>query len=186
MTAITGHFEIRKSQGNMVMKYLPALTLLSVLWFFAVARCYASSDVFVENKAELTTSSKAGTSVRVVIQKITIASDYPFKSGFNWGGGDTELPKTLVSSVQVWIGNEKIFVPLSAYSDLGNPRTASLKKTRKGFEIKIGGGDAAGAYSASLLIENSSIRRRKVVSGEFPDQVWEETIYSFIPRDAKM
>lgn len=163
--------------------YKPAL---SILLFFVVATCYASSDVFVENKAELTATIKAGTTVRVVIQKIVIASDYPIKSGFRWGGDDTELPKTLVGSVQVWIGNEKIFVPMSSYSDLGNPRTASLKKTRKGFEIKIGGGNAAGSYSAILLIENSNVHRRKVVSGEFPDQVWEETVYSFISRDENM
>ena len=159
---------------------------LSILLSFVIATCHASGDIFVDNKAELTTTIKEGTSVRVVIQKMAIASGYPITSGFLWGGDDAELPKTLVVSVQVWIDNEKIFVPMSSYSDLGNPRTASLKKIRKGFEIKIGGGDAAGGYSATLSIENSNVRRRKVVSGEFPDQVWEETIYSFIPRNSNM
>lgn len=160
--------------------------LLSVLLTCVAAPSYGASGEFLEGRAELSATARDGASIRVVVQKMTIPLDYPIKGGFYWGGDEDEMPKALVVSVQAWVGNDKIFIPVSAYSDLGDPRSVSLKLIKTGFVLKISGGDAAGSYNATLSIEKGNIRRRKVVSGEFPDNVWEETIYSFIPRNSKM
>ena len=160
--------------------------LLSALVTCIAATSYASSGIFVGNNAELSATTRDGVSIRVIVQKIAPPSDYPIRGGFHWGGDDTEIPKALVISVQTWVGGDKIFILTSAYADLGDPRSVSLEATRNGCVIKIDGGDAAGSYSAILSIDNGNILRRRVISGEFPDKVWEETTYSFISRDESM
>ena len=75
---------------------------------------------------------------------------------------------------------KKILIPLSAYADLGNPTEVYLKKLPShGFRLILQGGDAAGSYRAILDFKEDEIFHRKVVSGEFPKEVWEETVFSF-------
>lgn len=62
---------------------------------------------------------------------------------------------------------------------------ASLEKAERGFKLTISGGDAATSYRAVLVFDYEHIQRRKVTHGEFPDEVWEETVYSFISKNSK-
>lgn len=110
-------------------------------------------------------------------------ADSSFKEGFRWGGEDATAPPTLIASIVVRSGTDKLFVPLSAYSDLGDPRRISLKPTAAGFELAIAGGDAGVAYNAVLVFEKGWLTRRRVAHGEFPDEAWEETQYAYNTLD---
>jgi hypothetical protein len=81
--------------------------------------------------------------------------------------------------MDIYLGNEKLQIPLSAFGDLCDPDILTVKATKRGFEVKIKGSDAGGAYEARLVFEGNLIRRRRVIDLEFPDEVWEETTYKF-------
>jgi hypothetical protein len=101
------------------------------------------------------------------------------KKGYRWGGEDMEPPQTVFSQLVVVVGGHDVFVPLSAFADLGSPRTVEVKVTRRGFDLIIGGGDASASYRALLAFEGRELTRRRVQHGEFPKEAWEETRYRF-------
>ena len=100
-------------------------------------------------------------------------------------GADQECPRKVIAALTVKMDKKAIFVPVSAYGDLANLGSIAVKPTRDGFEVDIGGGDAATSYSATLQFQRGStaestvLRTRTVRSGEFPDEDWEETRYHF-------
>lgn len=102
-----------------------------------------------------------------------------YRKGYRWGGEDVEPPQTLISQLIVVVDGQNVFVPLSAFSDLGNARRVEVKVTRRGFDLVISGGDASASYRALLAFEKRKLARRKVQHGEFPDEAWEETRYKF-------
>lgn len=99
-------------------------------------------------------------------------------SGWMWGA-DTSNAGVSVLDVAAKIGKESVFVPLSAYSDLANPSEIALVEQGKIHVLIIKGGDASTAYKASLSFKDGNIFARRVESGEFPDEVHEETTYHF-------
>jgi hypothetical protein len=103
-----------------------------------------------------------------------------------WGGDEVYIPREIIDSIVIKRKGEGIFLPFSAFSDLGDPRDISFKYIKNNFLIIIHGGDAAGSYQATLTLKNGRLIKKRVVSNEFPDQVWTESKYSFIPEDSKM
>jgi hypothetical protein len=101
------------------------------------------------------------------------------RKGYRWGGEDVEPPQTVVSQLTVVVGGHDVFVPLSAFADLGSPRTVEVKVTRRGFDLIIAGGDASASYRALLAFQGRELTRRKVQHGEFPKEAWEDTRYKF-------
>lgn len=101
------------------------------------------------------------------------------KKGYRWGGEDIEPPQTVVSQLFVVVDGHDVFVPLSAFADLGSPRTVEVKVTGRGFDLIIAGGDASASYRALLTFEARELTRRRVQHGEFPKEAWEETRYRF-------
>ena len=99
-------------------------------------------------------------------------------------GADLNKPATVVTKLLVTVGGDTVSVPYGAYGDLSEPRTISVACRDSSFTITIRGSDAAGSYTAKLLVAGLEVRTRRVESNEFPDAVWEETRYSFFgPRD---
>lgn len=136
---------------------------------------------FSDGRATIT-KHIAGGDIRVTI-KTSKTDGSPFKDGFRWGGEGSAVPLTLITSVAVQRGANNLFIPLSAYSDLGDPRQISLKPNAAGFELAITGGDAGVAYNAVLVFKKGWLIRRRVAHGEFPDQAWEETQYAYNTLD---
>lgn len=101
------------------------------------------------------------------------------RMGYRWGGEDIEPPQSMVSQLVVTVKGDDVFVPLSAYADLGSPRTIEIRTTSRGFELVVNGGDASSAYRALLVFEGRLLTRRKVQHREFPREAWEETRYKF-------
>lgn len=164
-----------------------SLLIISIfIGLLAVTPSYGNCENFSQGVAKLSGVMPGGVRIKSDIQTIKVNSEYPYARAFSWGGDERVAPKTIIKAIDVLIGDEHIGVPLSAYSDLGDPRQALLEVTRHGFKLIIIGGDAAVSYKAVLTFDNDNIQRRKVTSGEFPDEVWEETTYSFIHKREKM
>lgn len=118
--------------------------------------------------------------VDVSIETTEPPNNYAYVKAYTWGGDEASPPKKIVKSITIFRNEQSVFIPLSAYADLGSPRKISLQKlSASGFRLIISGGDAAGAYSATLDFKRNEITRRKVISGEFPKEVWEQTTFSF-------
>jgi hypothetical protein len=124
------------------------------------------------------TDNASGENTKITV-RTSKAIDGHFDGGFRWGGEGDTMPTTLIKSIIVQSEEKQLFVPLSAYSDLGDPHKISLKRNTAGFEITITGGDAGGSYNAVLVFEGGWLTYRRVAHGEFPDQAWEETRYFY-------
>ena len=145
------------------------------------------SDVLASPPGKARLEAQGQTADGVAIKTAVVTTAYskamPYGRNTLWWGAESTVPKTIVSTIEVQLGQKKLLVPLSAYGDLCNPTKASVTSTKRGFNITIHGGDAAASYEAVLVFEDGLIRRRKVASMEFPDTAWEETTYSFNIND---
>lgn len=120
-------------------------------------------------------------SVTLWIKKLSSA--FPYKNALLWGGDVGELPEDVVSAVQVQAARVgEIFVPLSAYADLGDVKFASLEPTAYGFILRLHGGETATSYDAELVFRNAFLVSRAVTLRENPQESREETTYSFPKR----
>jgi hypothetical protein len=157
--------------------YYLVIALLGVL---SPGISHAAKADLVDPTTEISINPGTPDSVVVSIVTAELPKDYIYRNSFMWGGDESQPPRRIVKAINVARKKQKIFIPLSVYSDLGDPRQASLVQLpTHGFELTIVGGDAAGSYKASLEFKSNEIVRRKVVSGEFPKEVWEETRFSF-------
>lgn len=161
-------------------KSLTCIISALLLLCLGVTQSLAENVDFVAGLA--TTSMDMGTFglVKASVKTIEMPKDYPYGRAYMWGGDDTSSPKHIIKKISISVNGQLIYIPLSAFSDLGNPAQIGLKKlSSDSFRLIINGGNAAGSYSAMLDFRGSEIYQRKVVSGEFPKEVWEKTIFSF-------
>jgi hypothetical protein len=102
-----------------------------------------------------------------------------------WWGTDLTPPNEVVVDLRVTVAGEEAVIPFSAFSDLAEPRVLRVLDTATGFSLEIEGSDAAGAYRATVDFVGNRIARRHVASREFPDEAWDEFVYSFVPDDGR-
>lgn len=129
--------------------------------------------------AHLSIISNSSNRVDVTVRLIKPLKTFPYNYAYTWGGDESTSPKRIIQSMNIKSGSNLVQAPLSSYADLGNPTRMWLMATEIGFRLIIKGGDASGSYTATLEFSKNEIVRRKVTSGEFPDNVWEETSFSF-------
>lgn len=126
-------------------------------------------------------TAKAG-NINVKVLVIPFPSTQPCKAAFSWRwGAENACPNAVIGSIEVKVNTELVFVPISAFADLGNARVVQIK-SRKGkdrFAILLVGGEAATSYKATLEFQKNVLRERIVRHGEFPAESWERTIYKF-------
>lgn len=101
-------------------------------------------------------------------------------SSWRWGA-ENACPNAVIGSVELRINEELVFVPISAFADLGNPRVVQIdqRKGKDRFAVILVGGDAATSYKATLEFQKDILLERVVRHGEFPTESWERTIYKF-------
>jgi hypothetical protein len=116
---------------------------------------------------------------RVEISQAKIESSFPYKDELLWGGDVGGPPETVLTLLQVSQNKKPVFVRLSAYSDLGDVKFASLEPTKEGFALHLHGGNTATSYDATFSFSNGYLSTRTVRAREFPDEAWEKTRYSF-------
>lgn len=99
-----------------------------------------------------------------------------------WGGDEYEPAKKVIKSPVIRLNGLNAFVPVSAFSGFGNVSSIKIIVLQDSVKFHISGGDAAGGYSAvvtgKVTDSRLNIFLKKVWSGEFPEEVWEETKYS--------
>jgi hypothetical protein len=174
------------------MKSIYKLTgsILIFLLLTIINLSYAEKKaVFVSNIAELNGFLKSGKPFKIKVYIRQYSHDLQYVTGIRWGSTETMPPKTLITDISIVIEDKKTYIPLSAFCDLGNPREVFFTDSSQHLSLLINGGDAAGSYLAELTFEKYPIsrknisdyfiRRRKISHGEFPDESWEETKYSF-------
>ncbi|MBI4378660.1 MAG: hypothetical protein HY578_06155 [Nitrospinae bacterium] len=164
---------------------------LIIVFFLSItsnSTVYAETVEFFNGAAQINAKSSDGLPIKIIVRTTKYSPSFPYRKGFGWGADTVpnnpapSYPQSVITSVDLKAGKEDIFVPLSAYGDLANPRTISFEITQKGFRLIVNGGDAGTSYEAVLDFEGEHIKRRKVLDGEFPIEVWEETVYSFISK----
>ncbi|MDP8986407.1 MAG: hypothetical protein M3N97_15490 [Pseudomonadota bacterium] len=156
------------------------LVLLSCLAIATAASGGASGEAINPNgKTELTLKKSSGDIVRISITQMKTGASAPYKDALLWGGDVDELPTCVLSSMVVHERDESIFVPLSAYGDLGDVKLGSVDATTGGFVIILHGGGTATGYDATLMFSHGYLVSRTVRSREFPKESNEMTTYSF-------
>ena len=100
-----------------------------------------------------------------------------------WGTDEGFRLTRHVGTLTIRWAKSEVFVPLSAYADLGQPESVEFVRVGKGASFVIRGGETSTGYSAQFFVEKGILVRRRVSLGEFKDEVWEETRYSGPVRD---
>lgn len=151
--------------------------LLTLLALVAGASVFAAP---LPERLDAKVVLSSGVVARVEIVTIAFSSATPQITAFRWGADDSpsmKPPARIIGAFNVYLGDEKASIPFSAYSDLCEPVALTVKAAKRGFEVKIKGSDAGGAYEARLQFEGAKLLSRKVVSSEAPKNAWEETTY---------
>lgn len=118
--------------------------------------------------------------VEVELHRMLINSSYSYKNALLWGGDIDQPPKTITVFLDIKVNNKKLFIPFSAYGDLGDIEAAELEKFSSGFNLMLHGGQTATAYDVVLAFKQGYLYSKKVTHREFPTQAWEKIIYSFV------
>lgn len=163
----------------MKRKYL-LITMLFFLLYPCVGFCLNTGIVDSSMQASVITEKTGEVDVSIFVTKIP--REYPYSKTVLWGGCEenASLPRKTINAIVVMKNKQQIFIPFSAYADLGDPGSIELKKvSAQEFQLTIIGGDAGSSYKATLVFKDNEIFSRKVVSGEFPEDAWEETRYKF-------
>lgn len=161
------------------MKYILTIYTLCILSLSACASTPDSIDMEYHSNGALVN----GTEISVTINTANVDHSFIYDEPI-WWGAELVTPKTITKHVSVTVGSNSSWVRFSSYSDLVNINTTELKVSKNGFQIIIDGGESATHYIASINFDNEGfLVSRKVYSPTFPDEVWEETKYSFIRRN---
>jgi hypothetical protein len=137
------------------------------------------SAIKVEGSTKLIERVSGGNVVHLEIRQAKLDISFPYKGALLWGGDVDELPQTVLTSIQISKNEKALFIPLSAYGDLGDIKFASLEPTKKGFALHLHGGNTATGYDATLVFSHGYLESRLVRLREFPDDRWEKARYSF-------
>lgn len=78
----------------------------------------------------------------------------------------SRVPCSLTEQVRVLIDGSEVFIPRSAYADLGDITTAEFALSDKQVTLTIKGGDASESYIAKLLFGKDGLSERRLYSGE--------------------
>ena len=101
--------------------------------------------------------------------------------------GRPEVPKTsctysrypcsVVDSVEVRVGEVKLFVPRSAFCDLADVNNGQVIRGETGFLLRLYGGDASESYVATIHFDKTRILSRTLASFQAPGEALQKTTY---------
>lgn len=149
---------------------------VSLLLAFGVSASYAADGRLPDGPHE-TKGLGFGRSEVLVRAEVGRVTDSRC-AGWRWGA-ENECPHSVLVGLAVSVGLDQIFVPRSAFADLGSPTRIDVKPGPSSFDVIVVGGDAATAYTATLKFSRTELKRRKIFGNEFKQTAWEDTTYSF-------
>ena len=149
--------------------------VLGLLWS-PVVRASATEDLILGPVSMMRVLSRGDTlrvTVTVVLQDTSV-----LWANRMWGGGEEDRLTRHVGTIEVTRHGKQVWIPLSAYADLGQPRTLDFLSVTQGLGFVIRGGETGTGYEARFYLKKGALSRRRVELGELRDDVWEETRYS--------
>jgi len=132
------------------------------------------------HKVGITTLVDGPVRVSVSLENGRTTEDCPNARSWRWGS-EQACPAQRISAIEVGYRKHSVFIPYSAFADLGNPTSLVIERgsASNTYSIKIVGGDAATSYSATLKFKAELLLEKIVRHGEFPESAWEKTLYNF-------
>ena len=109
-----------------------------------------------------------------------------FNNVCRWGARyEDSNNEKIFSDMKVSYNNEQYYVPLTAYVDMVDMRSYKLYPIIDGFVLKIEGGygESGDSYIAKLTFKKGLLIRKEIKHGVFPDEAWEQTVYSYNERE---
>jgi len=142
------------------------------------ASAYTTGAALASAPVVILSAEALGVNVAVSVEPSRAGRCYFSESSFVWGAEDS-CPRHYIREMSINIEGRPTFVPLSVFSDLGNPTQVSVRrgKDRSQFVIDLHGGDAATSYLAFISVRNGEVASRRVVSKTFPKEAYEVTQY---------
>lgn len=155
-------------------------TITTFLLILQIICPYAASMASEIPKNKELVAETGQVSTRVFVSSFPESRPCKTASSWRWGA-ENSCPSTFVEALEVKVNDKLLFVPLSAFADLGNPRNVHIetRKEKDRFAVVLTGGDAATSYSATLEFRDNFLSERMVRHGEFPSEAWEKTHYKF-------
>lgn len=99
-----------------------------------------------------------------------------------WYGAEYSTPRWVTKQIEVRYKGRRIPLGRGVYCDLAEVSTIRFYRNQHGeVVLVINGGDAHDSYNAYLVFRGGDLVRRRVESGEFPQNFYEETRYVNIP-----
>ena len=136
-----------------------------------------------EGTARISAKLPDGSPVEAIVRTTEYSENrFPYVSNRSydqWGGwgGDNHPIFRIVTEVQVMVRDTRVPLRLSAFGDLANPHTMGFQLTDGGFRLSISGAEAGAFYTAELDFKGRCLAQRRVMYGEFPDEIVEKTEY---------
>jgi hypothetical protein len=163
---------------------LPVLAM--ALFFYLFAPAVKAGDILhpvnPSGRSEFSFKDLSGVPIAVTVTQLKLSESYPYRDALLWGGDVGRLPQSVVSGIQIQKNHESVFIPLSAYSDLGDVKSVSFEAVTRGFRVSLRGGNTAASYDATLFFEGRVLTGREVRLRELPDERWEKSTYGFPVR----
>jgi hypothetical protein len=150
------------------------LALLAAFTIAAAALAEEPGPFLLDQSGEL----PSGKSYRLVIHEAPYQRrplEQP-DDGSRWGI-DGGFPRFYVEELTLTLGKLSVWIPRKFHTDLSHVHRASMQEQRGAVVLRLEGGDAAGSFAAEFRFRGGNFVERLVRHGEFPDEVWERTIY---------
>lgn len=149
------------------------------LLFLTTSKTFAQSSADI-NETDFSTLSSQDIKLTIQIERPSPTDLCQNEKSWRWGA-EQSCPNRKIASVKLSFRGQAVFVPYSAFADLGNPTTIGLQRNGKSlrYAITVRGGDAATSYECVLRFKGGVLQERHVKSAEFPDDSWEKTTYRF-------
>jgi hypothetical protein len=81
---------------------------------------------------------------------------------------NSRIPCSLTTKLEIFVRDAEVFIPRSAFADLGDVNTAALSIHGNVMVLTVQGGDSSEAYIAKLEFRNERVFKRSLYAAEDP------------------
>ena len=133
-----------------------------------LCRCAFSQGSTVLPNGNSTLSATFGSErVRVQFHTSTVDAISPASANRKFAQCTySRSPCSLTGSIEIFWGAYEVFIPRSAYADLGDISTAHLTMSGNVIVLTIQGGDASESYIAKLRFNKQRVLSRQIYSSD--------------------
>jgi hypothetical protein len=149
------------------------ITLALTIGTVGHAQIASSKSIMVNGETRL----EVGKAAVTVLTQETPGRKTDISENRNSACTGGRAPCLLTESLKIAVNGKEIYVPYSAFADLGDMAQIKLQHSANRYTLTITGGDAAVAYIAKLVFDSTRVLERVVAPGEDSSQPSERTTY---------